>query len=207
MNKSDSVLFLLGIYYNTCMLQMNSPIYGNNDRWGLKVQLQFVFGSYYTHLSHSHCTTTIKSQRTDTACWSSQGCASAPTGRSSPLFSDTSLSLPSPSPLPPPLPPQILVVSDQHKFLFWTERKKASKDLKEELNNTALIRAVSLSKYLSIAPEYNHHLSQIPASLWKTSYKIKQFHRATRLRSAAFQKSDSLFCPENYAQAWCARKA
>lgn len=106
---------------------------------------------------------------------------------------------------PPYSLPQILKVLGQHKFLFWIERKKVSKDLKEELKDTALIRSGSFSK--RVAPESNHHISQMPASLRKTSYKIEWFHRATGLVNAAFQNSNSLFCPENYLQMWCDRKA
>lgn len=121
-----------------------------------------------------------------------------PTRRSNPLLSDISL------PLPHLSPPNFSSIRST-QILVLNRDEKVSKDLKEELNDSALIQSISLAKYT--APEPNHHVSQMPASLWKTSYKIKWFHRATRLRNVTFQKSDSLFCPENYVQIWCDRKA
>lgn len=82
-----------------------------------------------------------------------------------------------------------------NKAVVLIKNKKVSKILK---NWAALIRSLSLSKY--ITPRSNHQISQMPGSLWRTSYKIERFHRAIGLGKATFQISDSLFCPDSYVQ-------
>lgn len=206
MNKINSVLLLLGIHYNKHMLQINSPIYWKNNRWGLKVSalfhISFVLHLYFTSALNNRLSRQIPlrvkeltlriNYTKDMHQCQEDAVVLYSAIHVFPFFYPHSLL-------------QILEVLGQHKFLFWIERKKVSKDLKEELKDTALIRSGSLSKY--VAPESNHHISQMPVSLWKTSYKIEWFHRATGLVNAAFQNSDSLFCPENCLQVWCDRKA